>query len=285
MSSRQASNIVAVCPDCHRHSFPSLAGGVNPRGLQSLEIWQTDVTHFPEFGRLKYIHSSIDTFSGALFASCHTGESAKDVCRHFASAFGVLGIPSQIKTDNGPAYISQRIANFLALWGVIHKMGIPHSSTGQAIIERAHSSLKHLLLQQKGGMGNATPAEHLQKALYVFNFLNCSLMDPNPPIVRHFGSNRQLEVKQKALVLVNDPETGKILGPYPLITWGRGFSCVSTENGPRWIPAKSVRPFRESLKISPEDFEDLDHPGTLSAETPAIPASASAPETTEDTSP
>ncbi|NXJ27771.1 POK10 protein, partial [Dicrurus megarhynchus] len=71
LPSHQASSIVAVCPDCQRHFFPSLAGGVNPRGLQSLEIWQTDVTHFPEFGRLKYIHSSIDTFSGALFASCH----------------------------------------------------------------------------------------------------------------------------------------------------------------------------------------------------------------------
>ncbi|NXU44535.1 POK6 protein, partial [Drymodes brunneopygia] len=55
--SRQASSIVAAFPDCQRHSFPSLAGGVNPRGLQSLEIeiWQTDVMHFPEFGRLKYI--------------------------------------------------------------------------------------------------------------------------------------------------------------------------------------------------------------------------------------
>ena len=115
LSTRQASSDVAVCPDCQRHSFPSLAGGVNPRDLQSLQIWQIDVIYFPEFGRLKYIHSSIDTFSGALFASCHTGESAKDVCRHFANAFAVLGIPTEIKTDNGPAYISQRVASFLAL--------------------------------------------------------------------------------------------------------------------------------------------------------------------------
>ncbi|NXS99594.1 POK19 protein, partial [Jacana jacana] len=27
---QQASNIIAVCPDCQRHSFPSVAGGVNP---------------------------------------------------------------------------------------------------------------------------------------------------------------------------------------------------------------------------------------------------------------
>ncbi|NXU33329.1 POK25 protein, partial [Thalassarche chlororhynchos] len=71
-----------------------------------LQLWQTDVTHYPEFGRLKYVHSSIDTFSGALFASCHVGEAAKDVRRHLLRAFATLGIPAQIKTDNGPAYIS-----------------------------------------------------------------------------------------------------------------------------------------------------------------------------------
>ncbi|NXK29566.1 POK25 protein, partial [Arenaria interpres] len=71
LTSQQVSNIIAVCPDCQRHSFLLIAGGVNPRGLQSLQLWQTDVTHYPEFGKLKYVHSSIDTFSGALFASCH----------------------------------------------------------------------------------------------------------------------------------------------------------------------------------------------------------------------
>ncbi|NXM97558.1 POK19 protein, partial [Sylvia borin] len=55
-------------------------------------------------------------------------------------AFAVLGIPAQIKTDSGPVYISQRVANFLALWGVTHKTWIPHSSTSQAIIERVHTS-------------------------------------------------------------------------------------------------------------------------------------------------
>lgn len=126
--------------------------------------------------------------------------------------------------------------------GVTCKMGIPHSSVAQAIIEGAHASVKHLLLQQKGGMGHATLAERLQKTLYVFNFLNCSLIDPNSPNARHFGNNSQLEVKQKSPVLIKGPETGKIMGPYPLVTWGRGFACIATENSPRWIPAKMSDP-------------------------------------------
>lgn len=79
----------------------------------------------------KYGHSSINTFTGALFASCHTGETAKDVCCHILAAFAVLGIPQQIKTDNGPAYTSQQFPSFSTLWGISHITGTP---TGQAVI-------------------------------------------------------------------------------------------------------------------------------------------------------
>lgn len=58
-----------------------------------------------------------------------------------------------------------------------------HSPTGQSIIEWAHGSLKRLLVQEKGGAENGIPDETLHKALYVFNFLNCSLIDTNPSIV------------------------------------------------------------------------------------------------------
>lgn len=103
----QAKDIIAACHDCQCHNFVTGSPGINWCGLQNLQIWQTDFIHCPEFGCLKYIHSSTDTFSGALFASCHTGETAKDACHHFLAAFVTLGIPQQIKTDNGPAYTSQ----------------------------------------------------------------------------------------------------------------------------------------------------------------------------------
>ncbi|NXE01743.1 POK11 protein, partial [Chaetorhynchus papuensis] len=70
----QAKAIVATCPSCQTYQLPSLGSGVNKRGINSGEVWQMDVTHFPEFGWLKYVHVSIDTFSGAVFASTHAGE-------------------------------------------------------------------------------------------------------------------------------------------------------------------------------------------------------------------
>ncbi|RMB97127.1 hypothetical protein DUI87_26411 [Hirundo rustica rustica] len=83
--------------------------GVNPRGLKALELWQTDVTHVAEFGRLKYVHVTVDTFSFAKWASAHTGEKARDVIAHWRQVFAILGIPFAVKADNGPAYASQKL--------------------------------------------------------------------------------------------------------------------------------------------------------------------------------
>ncbi|RMB94003.1 hypothetical protein DUI87_29591 [Hirundo rustica rustica] len=93
------------------------ANGVNPRGLRALEIWQTDVTQIAEFGWLKYVHVTVDTFSSAMWASAHTGEKTCYVIAHQRQAFAVLGTPSAVKTDNGPAYASQKVRQFLQLWG------------------------------------------------------------------------------------------------------------------------------------------------------------------------
>uniref|UniRef100_A0A8C3CSG1 Integrase-type domain-containing protein n=1 Tax=Cairina moschata TaxID=8855 RepID=A0A8C3CSG1_CAIMO len=87
VSITDAKLIVQTCPDCQQHvSTPSLM--VNHRGLRSLQLWQTDVTHIPEFGCLKYV---IIITSHHVQAHCHV-------------AFSGLGIPKEIKTDSGPVY-------------------------------------------------------------------------------------------------------------------------------------------------------------------------------------
>ncbi|NXS97418.1 POK11 protein, partial [Jacana jacana] len=61
----EARGIVQACPDCQQYSKGPTAT-VNPRGLHSLQSWQTDVTHIPESGRLKYVHVSVDSSSVAV---------------------------------------------------------------------------------------------------------------------------------------------------------------------------------------------------------------------------
>uniref|UniRef100_A0A8B9J0K1 Uncharacterized protein n=1 Tax=Amazona collaria TaxID=241587 RepID=A0A8B9J0K1_9PSIT len=125
-----AQGIVKSCPSCQKIGF-GLGLGVNPRGLQPLQLWQMDVTHFSEFGRQKFIHVCIDTFSMALWATAQTEGTAKHVRRHLYMCFAVLEVPKSIKTDNGPAYVSRSMAHFYSIWGIKHITGIAHSPTGQ----------------------------------------------------------------------------------------------------------------------------------------------------------
>ncbi|NWI68725.1 POK18 protein, partial [Todus mexicanus] len=60
------------------------------------------------------------------------------VNRHLTACFAVMGVPEHIKTDNGPACVSQAVKKFMNTWGTKQSTGIPHSPTGQAITEQAH---------------------------------------------------------------------------------------------------------------------------------------------------
>lgn len=72
-------------------------------------------------------------------------------------------------------------------------------------------------------------------------------MEQIPPIFRYF-SNTTLFIK--------DPETGQVLEPYPLVKWGRGFECACTGAGPKWVPAKNVKPQPQLMKEQKTPEED-----------------------------
>ncbi|CAM4563120.1 unnamed protein product [Caretta caretta] len=104
-----------------------------------------DVTHVPQFRPYSFLHVSIDTYSGFLWATPQRGEATPKVIHHLLACFAVMGRPSQIKIDNAPAYCSIALSIFCAQWDVCLKHGIPYNSTGQAIVERANCTLKTLL--------------------------------------------------------------------------------------------------------------------------------------------
>lgn len=72
-----------------------------------------DVTHIPPFGKLAYVHVTVDTFSHVILASARTGEAFKDVIQHLFFCFSILGMPKNLKTDNGPAYTSNPLLIFV----------------------------------------------------------------------------------------------------------------------------------------------------------------------------
>ena len=144
---------------------------------------------YQPFGRLKYLHISVDTYSGALHATPLPGESEKRIRAHWLETFSHLGRPQEIKTDNGPGYIPQATQAFLEKWGIWHKTGIPYNPTGQAIVERAHQTFKTLLNKQKRGNQEIPPRNFTMLAIYTYNFWN---RDDNlkSPIDKHLVQNR-----------------------------------------------------------------------------------------------
>ena len=169
---QQARDIVTQCQNCCQF-LPVRHTGVNPRGIQPLQLWQMDVTHIPFFGKLQYVHVSIDTCSGIVHATPLTGEKTIHVIQHCLEAWSAWGKPSMLKTDNGPAYASSKFKQFCAQMQVTHVTGLPYNPQGQGIVERANRTLKSYLLKQKGGMGDIIPTAPrvaVSLALFIMNF-------------------------------------------------------------------------------------------------------------------
>ena len=141
ISHADARQVVVDCLQCVMHHHPQTLG-VDPRGLLPLKVWQMDVTHIPGFGKLKYVHVSVDTCSGIIHTTPMTGEKATHVIAHCLEAWAAWGKPQQLKTDNGPAYTGQRFTSFCQRMGVQLTHGLSYNPQGQGIVERAHRSLK-----------------------------------------------------------------------------------------------------------------------------------------------
>lgn len=208
-----AQQIVKSCRHC-APLIPAPSLGVNPRGILPNHVWQMDITHIPEFGNLKYVHVSVDTYSGVIMASLHTGEKVRDVIQHCLKNFASWGIPKQIKTDNGPAYTSHSFKNFADTFHIHLVTGIPYNPQGQGIVERAHLTLKNQLIKQKGGIRATykSPKDKLNTALFTLNF---SVMDTigRSAADRH---SRQ-EVNLNGWVKLKDILTGLWKGPDPVL--------------------------------------------------------------------
>ena len=108
--------------------MPFAPPGVNPRGLQSNQIWQIDVVFISSFGKQKYVHHTIDTYSHFQWAAALSSEKADSVITHLLFCFAIMGIPIKLKTDNAPAYQSSKLSQFLEQYHIKHTFGIPYKS-------------------------------------------------------------------------------------------------------------------------------------------------------------
>ena len=127
------------------------------------------LTHILAFGNLSFVVVTVDTFSHV-----RSGEATRDVTQHLFQCFFQIGLPEQIKTDNAPAYTSAAFKRCCQQFSIVHSTGIPYNPQGQAIVERAHQTLKSQVAKLRQGKFKYSPPYHvLHHALFVINHLKC----------------------------------------------------------------------------------------------------------------
>lgn len=94
---QQAKETVKQYPTCSLYNQTPLPTGTNPKGTQRNEIWPMDVLDFTEFGKLKYIHRTIDTYSGFRWATALASEKADSVITHVLEVMAIMGYPYKLK--------------------------------------------------------------------------------------------------------------------------------------------------------------------------------------------
>lgn len=118
------------------------------------ELWQTDFTQFKVTGwGYYYLSTVLDDFSRYILAwKLTTGMAHTDVQDTLDVAIASTGVKQvavkhrpRLLSDNGPAYLSGDLADYLQTHGIQHTRGQPYHPMTQGKIERWHRSLKNVI--------------------------------------------------------------------------------------------------------------------------------------------
>ena len=122
------------------------------------ELWQTDFTYFKIIGwGWYYLESVLDDYSRyiidwKLYTSMGT-DDVKDLLERAIKKTGVeqaaVRYRPRLLSDNGPAFVSEKLADYLQAKGMSQSHGAPYHPMTQGKIERYHRSMKNLVNLQK----------------------------------------------------------------------------------------------------------------------------------------
>jgi putative transposase len=122
------------------------------------EMWQTDFTYFKIIGwGWYYLESILDDYSRyiidwKLYTTMET-EDVKDLLERAIVLTGVEHVAvcyrPRLLSDNGPAFVSEKLAEYLDTKGMSQSHGAPYHPMTQGKIERYHRSMKNVINLQK----------------------------------------------------------------------------------------------------------------------------------------
>jgi transposase InsO family protein len=119
------------------------------------EMWQTDFTYLKVIGwGWYYLSTVLDDFSRYIVSwKLCTNMASIDAQETLNLALQASGLDQikvrhrpRILSDNGPSYVSEQFADWLAEEGFTHTRGAPYHPQTQGKIERWHQTLKNRIL-------------------------------------------------------------------------------------------------------------------------------------------
>jgi len=118
------------------------------------EMWQTDFTYFRIVGwGWYYLSTVLDDFSRYILAwKLSPTMGAGDVIETLDQALAITGIDQvrvkhrpRLLSDNGPAYLSGELRDYLGERRMTHTRGAPYHPQTQGKIERYHRTMKNVV--------------------------------------------------------------------------------------------------------------------------------------------
>jgi transposase InsO family protein len=122
------------------------------------EMWQTDFTYLRVIGwGWYYLSTVMDDFSRFIIAyKLGPTMATTDVTETLDEAMTLTGVQSvrvrhrpRLLSDNGPAYVSKDLRDYLQEQGMTHTRGRPYHPQTQGKIERYHRSMKNVSQQTR----------------------------------------------------------------------------------------------------------------------------------------
>ncbi|AAO22475.1 pol protein, partial [Simian immunodeficiency virus] len=153
-----AKEIVAQCPKCQTKGEP-VHGQVNA----DPGTWQMDCTHLEG----KIIIVAVHVASGYLEAEVIPAETGKETA-HFLLKLAGRWPVKHLHTDNGPNFVSEKVAT-VCWWAQIeHTTGVPYNPQSQGVVEAKNHHLKKIIEQVRDQAERLETA--VQMAVLIHNF-------------------------------------------------------------------------------------------------------------------
>ena len=143
--STQLKNLVEACDTCARdrvhHKEPLMPSDIPERP------WEVVGADLFEWNQHQYL-LIVDYLSRYIEIAKLSSTTSAAVIQHLKSIFARHGIPSTVRTDNGPQFSSDLFCQFAKGWSFQHITSTPRFPQSNGEAERAVRTIKHMLKKE-----------------------------------------------------------------------------------------------------------------------------------------